>query len=934
MQFIPSTWRTYGIDANKDGKKDPYNPVDAIFAAARYLKAAGYEKDVRRAIFAYNHADWYVDSVMLRARLIAGVPADLVGSLTGLTEGRFPVSARARYADDLPEARGAQARQARPERRQRGRVRGRPPLDRDLRPAGLPGRRGQRRRDQEDRRQREARPLRRAPGRVRQPLHLLAASARSRKYYPVPKEDATDPKRAAQAVKANGDADDPKPTAPGSAGRQPDLDDSDREPAQGKPSPRRPAGHRSRSRSACSPTRTCPARARPAASSSCSTRRRASRAASRPTATTSRARSALDAKDVRLRRLQGRLARDRRHDPRPRRPHRAGQGRRTWTSRSARPAGARRGSTRSRSSTAGSCSRRPRSTAPRAATCSTATTSDGFSIGQILLLPKPLLEKRVLSDERIEIYDVRPRRHPAPARSTGACWPRSPTSPSPACSPTVTEPQVRPRLLHAARATSPTTRSGNAVDIAKINGIPILGHQEPGGITEQAVRRLMRLQGTMAPDQIISLLELGGATLAMGDHADHIHVGFRPLFGANKKLGKQALAVLKPGQWSDLLERLRKIENPVVPTKPSKYALPAKKPSAPATPTAASSSTAAAAVRLRPARVRLPARARRRALPGARRARRPSRGACWCWARSARRSAGCCGRARPRASSEAEPEPVPTVAGHGGPAGAVRLRRARRRPGSTALRGDDERARRRAATARCAVLNRALRAHRAARGRPLRARRVAPTGRSWCGSATAPATRWPTAASPRRWELPRPGAATAKRSMEAPEERFAALLGGREQPLVARSWCCAPAPTSTPGRPREAALQARVALEALLAERGALAEHRGAVGDAANAALLGELDAADAAGADGSGKGDGGRAAAASPAAAEGGPIRLRTERAQASPVRGASAAARPLHRRCLRVAPPQAPGRPPHRRARTRAASRALSQAQRSATP
>ena len=103
MQFMPATWRQYGTDANKDGKKDPFNPVDAIFAAARYLKAAGYEQDVRRSIFAYNHADWYVDSVMLRARLIAGVPADLVGSLTGLTEGRFPVAARARYADDLKE---------------------------------------------------------------------------------------------------------------------------------------------------------------------------------------------------------------------------------------------------------------------------------------------------------------------------------------------------------------------------------------------------------------------------------------------------------------------------------------------------------------------------------------------------------------------------------------------------------------------------------------------------------------------------------------------------------------------------------------------------------------------------------------------------------------------------------------------------------------
>ena len=49
MQFMPSTWAAYGIDANKDGHKDPYNPVDAIFAAARYLAAAGYEQDVRGA---------------------------------------------------------------------------------------------------------------------------------------------------------------------------------------------------------------------------------------------------------------------------------------------------------------------------------------------------------------------------------------------------------------------------------------------------------------------------------------------------------------------------------------------------------------------------------------------------------------------------------------------------------------------------------------------------------------------------------------------------------------------------------------------------------------------------------------------------------------------------------------------------------------------
>ena len=102
---MPATWKPYGVDANRDGVKDPYNPVDAIFAAARYLRAAGADTDLRRAIFAYNHADWYVDSVLLRARVIGGLPSDLVGSLTGLTQGRFPVHAKATYAGKLEEGR-------------------------------------------------------------------------------------------------------------------------------------------------------------------------------------------------------------------------------------------------------------------------------------------------------------------------------------------------------------------------------------------------------------------------------------------------------------------------------------------------------------------------------------------------------------------------------------------------------------------------------------------------------------------------------------------------------------------------------------------------------------------------------------------------------------------------------------------------------------
>jgi hypothetical protein len=104
MQFMPATWQQFGVDANRDGLKDPFNPVDAIFAAARYLNAAGAKDDLRRAIFAYNHADWYVDSVLMRARIIGGLPDDLVGSLTGLTQGRFPVAGNATYAQELTQA--------------------------------------------------------------------------------------------------------------------------------------------------------------------------------------------------------------------------------------------------------------------------------------------------------------------------------------------------------------------------------------------------------------------------------------------------------------------------------------------------------------------------------------------------------------------------------------------------------------------------------------------------------------------------------------------------------------------------------------------------------------------------------------------------------------------------------------------------------------
>jgi hypothetical protein len=81
MQFIASTWATYGVDAEGDGRPDRWNPADAIYAAANYLRASGAPGDYRQAIFAYNHASWYVREVegwaarYRGASTLAGVPA-------------------------------------------------------------------------------------------------------------------------------------------------------------------------------------------------------------------------------------------------------------------------------------------------------------------------------------------------------------------------------------------------------------------------------------------------------------------------------------------------------------------------------------------------------------------------------------------------------------------------------------------------------------------------------------------------------------------------------------------------------------------------------------------------------------------------------------------------------------------------------------------
>jgi hypothetical protein len=67
-QFLSSTWRIYGISASGIGPPDMWNPDDAIFSMANYLHASGAPTDYPKAIFAYNHAWWYVADVLAWAR--------------------------------------------------------------------------------------------------------------------------------------------------------------------------------------------------------------------------------------------------------------------------------------------------------------------------------------------------------------------------------------------------------------------------------------------------------------------------------------------------------------------------------------------------------------------------------------------------------------------------------------------------------------------------------------------------------------------------------------------------------------------------------------------------------------------------------------------------------------------------------------------------
>lgn len=89
MQFIASTWSRFGRDGDGDGVVDRWDPADAIYSAARYLRASGAPRDYTSAILAYNHARWYVAEVRawaVKYRASASAPDMLASADAGAQE--------------------------------------------------------------------------------------------------------------------------------------------------------------------------------------------------------------------------------------------------------------------------------------------------------------------------------------------------------------------------------------------------------------------------------------------------------------------------------------------------------------------------------------------------------------------------------------------------------------------------------------------------------------------------------------------------------------------------------------------------------------------------------------------------------------------------------------------------------------------------------
>jgi murein DD-endopeptidase MepM/ murein hydrolase activator NlpD len=444
MQFLPSSWEAFGLDANGDGRKDPFNPVDAICAAAHYLKLSGGSGDLYRAIFAYNHADWYVQEVLAGARAYGKLPPDLVGSLTGLTQGaHFPVAADASYADDVA-ARAAGSSDA---------------VASSPLPRGI------------DVFSHQGAPVVAINDGV---IKAMGETPKLGKYIVLedPYGNRYTYAELGEIVREGGGI------LASNGPRQPLLDSQNLRPRLYALPGRAAKSQVGEGREEEGKTQTLEVGSRVAGG-----------------AVIARIGASGDGSD----------------------PHLAF---------AISPAGA------------GAAEIDPKpildgwklleATAIYRANGKSPFATD-LSVSGVLLLPKEALEQRVLHDKNLSIYECG-REDIAGGRIDRRVLAMLEYLVSKGFQLTIASLECGHSVYSSSGYVSEHS-SGDAVDIATIDGVAVTGHQGPGTLADSLIKTVLHLQGTMHPHQVISLEDLPGETsFALADHYDHVHVGYSPAF--------------------------------------------------------------------------------------------------------------------------------------------------------------------------------------------------------------------------------------------------------------------------------------------------------------------------------------------------------------------------------------------------------------------
>jgi len=620
MQFLDSSWEMFGVDANGDGVKDPYNPVDAICAASRYLKIAGYADDPHGAVFAYNHADWYVSDILQHAEAYAKIPTEVISALTGLTEGaRFPVAAESSYAGQISTGEAKRKGLAsqdvestsgrtsieiaaaggspviavndgvvsaidptggtvtvtdaygnRYSYSRLGSVASVHPVPRERRPETTdgtdipdPGAGAAEVADQMGAAKATDRPVR-AGGRIPKADPDAAIT-----------EVMVDPEDAARAAEAA--------AGPDSGSASPLDAARERRSAQGELTRTATTGSTERN--------TENARGRVYANPLRPQNQKRSQVDGRSTSTPVAgsgpgSSTAVDGKPGDYVIYDGSRSGIYRFDRQTAELQPLTKGSRVIA-----------GTVLGRLAETGGQSSIEFSIQPGGENAPKidpkpfldgwrllAETNiynarganrfaDRLGVGGVLLLSKPALQRRILSDPGLDIYECG-RQDIASGFTDRRILAALAFLRERGFTMMITSLTCGHGINTSSGNVSEHT-TGGAVDIAAFNGqVVTAGTQGSGSYTDQAARALMSLQGAMTPHQVISLMDYGnGIGFAMGDHDDHLHVGYAPSAGSGRPGAPGA--TLGADQWKRLTDRLGEIDNPEVPTTPSENALPA-----------------------------------------------------------------------------------------------------------------------------------------------------------------------------------------------------------------------------------------------------------------------------------------------------------------------------------------------------------------------